>query len=132
MSVSDLIADQLTVIRNGIMSGKKTVLVKRSGTVEGILKIAMDEGFIENYKPIEDNKQGMLKVYLKYTDEGEPVLEKLKKISKSGRRVYVSHNDVDSVRGGVGIAIVSTSKGLMTDTQAREAGVGGEVICQLW
>lgn len=132
MSVTDLIADQLTVIRNAIQVGKKDVIVKRSGTLEGIIEIAKREGFIENYKVIEDNKQGKIKVYLKYLDDGTPVMENLKKISKSGRRTYISAKDVTSVMGGVGMAIYSTSKGLLTDKEAREQGVGGELICQIW
>jgi small subunit ribosomal protein S8 len=132
MSVTDLIADQLTVIRNAIQVGKKDVIVKRSGTLEGIIEIAKREGFIENYKVIEDNKQGKIKVYLKYLDDGTPVMENLKKISKSGRRTYISAKDVASVMGGVGMAIYSTSKGLLTDKEAREQGVGGELLCQIW
>lgn len=132
MSLSDLIADQLTIIRNGLRVGKKSVIVKKSGTIEGILKIILDEGFIENYKVIADNKQGLIKVYLKYTEDEVPVIEQLKRISKPGRREYVHAQGVKPVRGGIGISIVSTSKGLMTDAQAREAGIGGEVICQIW
>ncbi|MGB2601901.1 MAG: 30S ribosomal protein S8 [Candidatus Omnitrophota bacterium] len=132
MSVTDLIADQLTVIRNAIRAGKKDVIIKRSGTLEGIIGIVKREGFIDNYKVIEDNKQGKIKVYLKYLDDGTPIMENLKKISKSGRREYVPAKDVKSVMGGVGMAILSTSKGLLTDKEAKEQGVGGELICQIW
>lgn len=132
MSVTDLIADQLTVIRNAIQGGKKDVIVKRSGTLEGIIEIAKREGFIENFKAIEDNKQGKIKVYLKYLDDGTPVMENLRKISKCGRREYIPAKKVRSVMGGVGLAIISTSKGLLTDKEAREQGVGGEVICHIW
>ena len=132
MSVTDLIADQLTVIRNAIMVGKKDVIVKKSGTLEGIIEIVKREGFIDNYKVIDDNKQGKIKVYLKYDESGKPVMESLKRISTSGRREYVPSKKVKSVMGGVGIAILSTSKGLMTDKEAREQGVGGEVLCQIW
>ena len=132
MSVTDLIADQLTVMRNAIMAGKKTVIIKRSNILEGILKIIKQEGFIENYKVIEDNKQGMIKIYLKYTDDDVPVMETMKKISKPGRRHYVPADKVKRVLGGAGIAILSTSKGLLTDKEAQSEGVGGEVICEIW
>ncbi len=132
MSVTDLIADQITVIRNAIRSGKKDVIIKRSGMLEGILKILKDEDFIENYKVIEDNKQGQIKVYLKYLDDGTPVLENLQRVSTPGRRRYISSGDVHSVMGGVGLAIYSTSKGLMTDKDARQQGIGGELVCKVW
>ncbi len=132
MSVSDLIADQLTVIRNAIMAGKKTVTIKRSRIIENIMDIAKGEGFIENYKVLEDNKQGLIKVYLKYSEDGTPIMENLKRISKPGRRIYVSSKDVKNVMGGVGVAIYSTSKGLLTDKQASEQGLGGELVCELW
>lgn len=132
MSVTDLIADQLTVIRNAIMSKKKTVIIKKSGVLEDIVKIIKEEGFIENYAVMEDNRQGQIKIYLKYTEDGDPVLEKLEKASKPGRRLYISAGDVKPVRGGVGLAIYSTSKGVLTDKQARDQGVGGELICRLW
>jgi len=132
MSVTDLIADQLTVIRNAIMAGKKTVVIKRSGTLEGIVGIMKREGFIEDYQRIEDNKQDKIKIYLKWTDEGLSVIEDLKKISTPGRRRYISAQDAKQVMGGVGVSILSTSKGLLTDTEAREQNAGGEVICEIW
>ena len=132
MSVTDLIADQLTVIRNAIMVGKKDVIIKKSGTMEEILKIIKREGFIENYKPIDDNKQGKIKIYLKYLDDGTPVMENLVRVSKPGRRQYVPSKDIKNVLGGVGVAIVSTSKGVLTDKEAKEQGVGGELLCKIW
>ena len=132
MSVTDLVADQLTVIRNSIMIGRKTVIIKQSKMLVGILEIAKKEGFIENFQEINDNKQGTVKVYLKYTKDNLCVISGLKKISKSGRREYVPADRVKSVLGGVGIAVISTNKGLLTDTEAREQGVGGEIICQIW
>lgn len=132
MSVTDLIADQLTVIRNAIRVGKKDVIIKRSGILEGIIDIIKKEEFIENYKVIEDNKQGMIKVYLKYLDDGTPIMEGLKRISKPGRREYKPSAKVKSIMGGVGISILSTSKGLLTDKDAKDRGIGGEVICQIW
>ncbi len=132
MSVTDLVADQITVIRNAIRVEKKDVMVKRSGLIESIVDIAKKEGFIENYRVVEDNMQGRIKVYLKYQDDGKPVMENLKKISKPGRRIYKGADEIKSVLGGVGIAIYSTNKGVLTDKEAREAGVGGELICEIW
>jgi small subunit ribosomal protein S8 len=132
MSVSDLIADQLTVIRNAIMAGKKTVIIRRSNILQDIVDIIKNEGFIENYAIMEDNKQGKIKIYLKYLEDGKPVMGSLKRISKPGRRVYVSSCDVKPVMGGVGISIYSTSKGVFTDTKLREEGIGGEHLCQIW
>jgi len=132
MSVTDLIADQLTVIRNAIRVSKKTVIIKRSGVLEEILRIIKREGFIENYVVIEDNKQGQIKVYLKYLDDGTPVMENLKRVSTPGRRKYVPGKEVKSVMGGVGLSVISTSKGVLTDEEAREQGVGGELLCQVW
>lgn len=132
MSVSDFIADQLTVIRNSIMAGKKTVTIKRSNLLVGVLKIAKREGFIENFKEIENDKQGEVKVYLKYDQGEEPVMSKLVRISKPGRREFLKAKNVKSVLAGVGIAVLSTNKGIMTDKEAKEQGIGGEVICHLW
>lgn len=132
MSVSDLIADQLTVIRNAIRSGKKTVTIKKSGVLVGILDIAKREGFIDNYKVMEDSKQGLVKVYLKYTEEGSPVLEHIERVSTPGRRLYVPAAKVAKVRGGIGVAIYSTNKGLMTEKEAMSQKVGGELLCRIW
>lgn len=132
MSVTDLVADQLAVIRNAIMAGKKTVIIKRSGIIEGIAGIIKREGFIEDYQGIEDKRQGKIKIYLKTLEDGTPVMENLEKVSTPGRRRYVAAKDVERVMGGVGMAILSTSKGLLTDKEAREQGVGGEVICRVW
>ncbi len=132
MSVTDLIADQLTVIRNAIRVGKKAVIVKRSNIIEGILEIIKKEGFIDNYKNIEDTKHRQIKVYLKYLDDGTPVMEELKRISKCGLREYVPVKNIKRVMGGVGISIFSTSKGLLTGEEAKSQGVGGEHVCQVW
>ena len=132
MSVTDLIADQLTVIRNGIMAKKKSVVIKRSNLLEGIMEIIKREGFIDNYKVIEDNKQSLIKVYLKYLDDGTSVMENLQKVSRPGLRRYAPSEKVKSVLGGVGVAILSTSKGLLTDKEAKDQGVGGELICEIW
>ncbi len=132
MSCTDFIADQLTIIRNGIMAKKKNVVIRRSKFIEGIVDIIKKEGFIDDYKVIDDNKQGKIKVYLRWLDDETSVMEQLKKISTPGRRDYVGAKNVKSVMGGVGFSILSTSKGLLTDKEAKEAGVGGEVICQIW
>jgi small subunit ribosomal protein S8 len=132
MSVTDLIADQITVIRNAIMAKKKDVIIKRSGIIEQIIEITKREGFIDNYAIIEDSRQNKIKIYLKYDENGRPVMENLERISTPGRRMYISAEDVKSVMGGVGIAIYSTSKGLLTDKEAKEQGVGGELICKIW
>ncbi len=132
MSCTDFIADQLTVIRNGIMAKKKSVIIRRSKFIEDIVSIIKREGFIDDYRIIEDNKQGKIKVYLRWLGDETSVMEQLKKISTPGNRNYVSARNIKEVMGGVGIAIISTSKGLMTDKEAKEAGVGGEVVCQVW
>jgi small subunit ribosomal protein S8 len=132
MSVTDLIADQLTVIRNAIMAEKKTVIIKRSGIIEGIVDIIKREGFVDNYQLIEDEQQGKIKIYLKYLEDGRPVMEGLKRVSTPGLRKHVASKKIRSVMGGVGVSIISTSKGLMTDKQAKEQGLGGELICEIW
>lgn len=132
MSVADFIADQLTVIRNAIMSGKKTVIIKKSSMMEGIIRIIKDEGFIQDYQVIEDNKQGKMKIYLKLDESGTPVMENLEKVSTPGRRVYLAAEEIPKVMGGVGIAIMSTDKGLLSDKDARDKKVGGEIICKVW
>lgn len=132
MSVADFIADQLTVIRNAIMSGKKAVIIKKSGMMENIIRIIKDEGFIQDYQVIEDNKQGKMKIYLKLDESGTPVMENLEKVSTPGRRVYLAAEDIPKVMGGVGIAIMSTDKGLLSDKDARDKKVGGEIICKVW
>lgn len=132
MSVSDLIADQLTIVRNAVRSKKKTALLRKSGVLEGIMAIAKREGFIDNYKVMEDNKQGLIKVYLKYTDEGVSAIEFIERVSTPGRRHYVPADKVTKVRGGIGTAIYSTNKGLMTEKEAMSHKIGGELICRIW
>jgi len=133
MPVNDPIADMLTVVRNGVMAKKQTVEIKRSNVNLGILEILKREEFISNYKAIDDKKQGIIKVYLKYEQESEsPAIKGLKKISKTGRRVYLKTSDIKSVYGGIGIAIISTSQGIMTDKEAKEKKLGGEPLCQVW
>ncbi|MDD5423460.1 MAG: 30S ribosomal protein S8 [Candidatus Omnitrophota bacterium] len=132
MSVTDPISDMLTIIRNGSSSKKEVVEVKNSIFSEEILKILKREGFIANYKLIKDNKQGLLRVYLRYSKDGVPALMGIKRISKPGLRIYKKTDALPKVYSGLGVAIISTSNGLMTDTAAREKKVGGEVVCYAW
>ncbi len=131
MSRTDLVADVFTIIRNAIMIKKDIVDVPASNTVKAILSILKDEGYIENLKIVEDKKQGVVRVYLKYT-AGKSAIRNIKRISRPGLRAYVKHKKVPAVLRGKGIALISTSKGLMTDKVAREKGLGGEVIGYVW
>ena len=132
MSVTDPIADALTVIRNASNAKKEVAELKASKLIEEILKIFKREGFIANYKLIKDTRQGLLRVYLKYAKDGAPALLGIKRISKPGLRIYKKSDEVPKVYGGLGVAVISTSKGLMTDNEARDNKMGGEVICYTW
>ena len=132
MAVTDSIADMLTVIRNGSFASKGIVEVRGSKLAEEILGIFKKEYFISNYKLIKDNKQGILRVYLKYSKEGAPAILGIKRISRPGLRLYKKADEMPKVYGGLGMAIISTSKGLMTDSQARDNKIGGEVLCYIW
>ncbi|KUK16391.1 30S ribosomal protein S8 [Petrotoga olearia] len=132
---SDPVADMLTRIRNANSVFKESVEIPASNLKRDILEIMKREGFINDYKFIDDGKQGILKVYLKYKGtrrDKKPIMEGIIKVSKSGRRVYVNTRNIPKVKGGLGIAILSTSLGVMTDKEAREKKVGGEVICYVW
>ena len=131
MSRTDLIADAFTMVRNAIMSKKENLDIPVSKTISAIIEILKREGYIDNFKFIEDKKQGVLRVYLKYT-AGKPAIRGIKRISKPGLRVYVKHEKVPLVLRGKGLAIISTSKGIMTDREARDAKLGGEVILYIW
>ena len=132
MAVSDPIADMLTVIRNGCRAKLKRVEVPASRLKQDMLKVLLEEKFISNYKYIEDGKQGKLKVYLRYTDGEKPVISGIQKVSTPGLRRYADKKHVPRVRGGLGIAILTTSQGVMTGKEARKRGIGGEVICRVW
>lgn len=132
MSVSDPVADYLTCIRNAIQAGHRKVDAPSSQMKQAIAKVLLRERFINNFKVIEDSRQGVLRVYLKYSGEDQSVITGVKRVSKPGRRVYVQKNRIPRVMGGLGISVVSTSRGLMTDREARDAGLGGEVVCQVW
>ncbi|KXB69706.1 MULTISPECIES: 30S ribosomal protein S8 [Peptoniphilus] len=130
--MTDPIADMLSRIRNANNARHKSVDVPCSKIKKEIAKILLDEGYIKGYDVVEDDKQGMIKIDLKYSQDGERVISGLKRISKPGLRVYVKCDDVPKVLGGLGIAIISTSKGIITDKLARQEKVGGEVICYVW
>jgi len=132
MSVTDPIADMLTVIRNAQAARKEKVDFPASLIKEQIIQIIKGQGYIADYRRIEDGKQGILRVYLRYTKAREGVISGLRRISTSGRRVYVDKIHLPYVFGGTGVAVISTSKGIMTDKEARRQKTGGEVICYVW
>jgi len=132
MSMTDPIADMLTRIRNGAMAKKENVDIPASNVKVEIAKVLKAEGFIEAYKVVKDNKQGMLNVVLKYDENKKSVVEGIKRVSKPGSRVYVNNDSVPKVINGYGIAILSTSKGLMVDREARKSKIGGEILCNVW
>lgn len=132
MGVSDSIADMLTRIRNAGMAGHDQVTVPASQLSLELIRIFKAEGFIQKYDMIDDKKQGMIRLNLKYGPDKEPVISGLKRISKPGRRVYVTRAQIPRVMGGMGVVILSTSQGIITDSEARRRGIGGEVVCQVW
>jgi small subunit ribosomal protein S8 len=134
MSMTDPIADMLTRIRNGIQSRHDRVEMPSSKLKIEVAKILKSEGFISNYKVVqEDGKpQASLRVYLKYSEDGEPVIHGIERVSRPGRRVYRGKEEIPKVLGGLGLAIVSTSKGVLSGVDAAKTGVGGEVLCQVW
>jgi len=129
MSLSDPIADMLTRIRNAVRINKEQVNIKASNICEGIAVVLKKEGYIEDFDRIDDGKQGILRIVLKYDQEGRPIINEVTRTSKPGCRVYSSVNELPSILAGMGIAIVSTSKGVMSDKSCREANVGGEILC---
>ncbi len=131
MSLSDPIADMLTRIRNALRIRSKHVNIKASKVCEGIAKVLKEEGFIVDYDKIDDGKQGILRLELKYTEEGHPVIFELHRVSRPGCRVYSSVEDLPYVLDGLGIAIVSTSSGVLSDRKCREENVSGELLCMV-
>ncbi len=129
--LTDPIADYLTRIRNAIERKKEKVEIPGSNLKREITKILKEEGYIEDYEFIDNNKQGIIRIVLKYVDE-ESAITGLERVSKPGRRVYSSSRRLPKVLNGLGIAIISTSKGIMTDKKAREKNLGGEVLCYIW
>ena len=132
MTMTDPIADMLTRIRNANSAGHKTVEVPASKIKKSIAEILKEEGYINGFEVKEDGKQGVIDIEMKYGPENEKVITGIKKISKPGLKVYAKANDVPRVLGGLGIAIISTSNGVISDKKARELGVGGEVIFYVW
>ena len=132
MNTTDPIADMLTRIRNANTAGHPTVDIPASKMKKSIAGILKEEGYIEDFEVIEDNKQGIIKVTMKYGADKERVISGIKKISKPGLKTYAKANDIPKVLGGLGIAIISTSKGIVNDKETRKLGIGGEVICYVW
>ena len=132
MTMTDPIADMLTRVRNANIVRHENVDVPASNIKKELARILLEEGFIKGYDVIEDGKQGLIRLQLKYGKNGEKVITGIKRISKPGMRVYADNHSVPKVLNGLGISIISTSKGILTDKQARELGIGGEVICYVW
>lgn len=130
--MTDPIADMLTRVRNANNAKHDTVDIPASNIKRDIAQILLDEGFIKGFDVIDDGKQGIIRIELKYGNNNQKVISGLKRISKPGLRVYVKSNEIPRVLGGLGIAILSTSKGIMTDKEARREGIGGEVVCYVW
>jgi small subunit ribosomal protein S8 len=134
MSMTDPIADMLTRIRNGITAHHDRVEMPSSKLKVEVAKILKSEGFVSNYKVVEEDgrPQATLRVYLKYSEDGEPVIHGIERVSRPGRRVYRGKEEIPKVLGGLGLAIVSTSRGVLSGAEAARTGVGGEVLCQVW
>ncbi len=132
MQITDVVADMLTRIRNANSEKHETVEIPASNLKKAIAQILLDEGFIKDYKVTEDNKQGIITVTLKYGEGKTRIIEGLRRVSKPGLKIYASCKDLPKVRNGLGIAIVSTSKGIMTDKQARKENIGGEILAFVW
>ena len=132
MLMNDPIADMLTRVRNALTARHDSVTLPASNMKKAIAKIMLDEGYIKAADFIDDGLQGQIKISLKYTDGKQSVINGLKRISKPGLRVYARNDELPKVLGGLGVAILSTSKGVMTDKEARAAGVGGEVLAYIW
>ncbi|KJS22767.1 MAG: 30S ribosomal protein S8 [Clostridiaceae bacterium BRH_c20a] len=132
MVMTDPIADFLTRVRNANMVMHEKVEIPASKTKKSLAEILKKEGFVKDFEYIEDGKQGVIRIYLKYGSNKERVITGLKRISKPGLRVYSKKDETPRVLGGLGIAIISTSQGIMTDKEARKTGLGGEVICYVW
>lgn len=132
MQVTDTIADLLTRIRNASSAKHESVDIPASNIKRSIAQILLEEGYVKSLEEIDDGKQGILRISLKYTANKQSVITGIKRISKPGLRVYASKDEIPKVLGGLGIAILSTSKGIMTDKKARREGIGGEVLAFVW
>ena len=132
MSLTDPIANYLTLLRNALQARRQKVDIPSSNLLVEMTKLLKEEGYINNYKVTAEGSKTILRVYLKYIDEKDSVINEIKRVSKPGGRVYVKSEDIPLVKSGLGIAILSTSKGIITDNAARKSGVGGELICTVW
>ncbi len=132
MSQTDPIADMLTRMRNAVRARKREVSLPSSGIKIEIARILREEGFIKNYKVIEDKKQGILSIVLKYGEDDQNVITGIRRISSPGCRIYCTKDSVPKILDGLGLAIISTSKGLMSGQKCEETGIGGEVLCSIW
>ncbi len=132
MTISDPIADMLTRIRNAIMARHDSVLIPASRLRLGIARIIKEEGFINDYEVLRGKPHRVIKIYLRYDDKNQPVLSGLERVSKPGLRVHVQRKEIPRVYGGLGVAILSTSKGMMTGRQAWRQRIGGELLCYVW
>lgn len=132
MSQTDPIADMLTRLRNAASMKKRDVTIPSSRLKVEIAKVLKEEGYIRNFKVIDDNKQGLLNIVLKYTEDGQSVISGLRRVSRPGCRLFCTRETIPKVLDGLGIAIISTSKGIMTGKKCEEMGVGGEILCYIW
>ena len=132
MSMTDPVADMLTRIRNANIARHERLEIPASRLKEEVARILQEEGYIRNYRYLEDRKQGILRIYLKYSRDKERTISGIRRISKPGRRVYVGKAELPRVLNGLGIAILSTSRGVMTAAQCKREGIGGEVLCYVW
>jgi len=129
MSLSDSVADMLTRIRNAVRNRRDTVNVRASNICEGLAAVLKAEGYIEDHKRIDDAKQGLLRIYLRYGPGGEAIITEIRRVSRPGRRVYCGVEDLPRPMDGLGVAVVSTSRGVLSDRQCRRENTGGEVLC---
>jgi len=132
MAMTDPIADMLTRIRNANMTKMDKIDIPSSNLKLELARVLKEEGYIKNFKLLKDRKQGVVRVYLKYASDESRVISGLKRVSKPGNRVYVSAGEIPRVMGGLGVAILSTSKGVMADRESRSKNIGGEVLCYIW
>jgi len=132
MSQTDPIADMLSSLRNAASVKKREVTIPSSKLKVEMAKILKEEGYIRNFKVIDDNKQGLLSIVLKYTEDGQSVLSGMRRVSRPGCRLYCTKDSIPRVLDGLGIAIISTSQGIMTGKKCQEVGVGGEILCYIW
>lgn len=132
MSMTDPIADLLTRIRNALLSKHDRLDVPKSKLKLELCRLLKEQGYVEDFEVVEDKPSSWIRVYLRYSDAGQPAIRRMARVSKPGRRVYRGANDIKPVLGGLGVSLISTSRGLMTDEEARKQRVGGEVLCEIW